>query len=38
MLILTRRPGESVKIGDERLANVSQGISAGFSVAGVHRQ
>ena len=74
MLILTRRPGESVKIGDdititvlgvrgnqlrlgftapqnvavhreevyeriqsERLANVSQGISAGFSVAGVHR-
>jgi len=74
MLILTRRPGESVKIGDdititvlgvrgnqlrlgftapqnvavhreevyerirfERLANVSQGMSAGFSAAGIHR-
>ena len=74
MLILTRRPGESVKIGDEitvtvlgvrgnqlrlgftapqdvavhrkevyeriqseRLANVSEGIGASFSTAGVHR-
>ena len=74
MLILTRRPGESVKIGDdititvlgvrgnqlrlgftapqnvavhreevyerirsERLTNVSQGIGASFSVAGIHR-
>jgi len=26
------------RIQSERLANVSQGISAGFSVAGVHRQ
>ena len=74
MLILTRRPGESVKIGDdititvlgvrgnqlrlgftapqnvavhreevyeriqsERLANLSQGLGASFSVARIHR-